>query len=184
MNNNETSRWVVIDLVELIKEDLAIYSHLQELYKEVNDELNNAERNWLWQEEINALQSKGIVLWGELKEIYKQRQNAMQELKKLAVNYDKEMWCLVKHSIKMWWMAEEVWNTDMNNIDYENLMIGAEDYMYRVLSRFLWTEIVTCWRCLLDEMRKSDAMLDLAENKNKNEQEHIWDITWEVWWVN
>jgi hypothetical protein len=36
---------VVVDIVEMIKEQLAIYSHLQELYKEVVDNIDNAISN-------------------------------------------------------------------------------------------------------------------------------------------
>jgi hypothetical protein len=68
----------------------------------------------------------------------------MAELRKLAIKYDRKCHCLLKHSIKEWGIAEEVWNTDKENQTYEALMLAAENYMYKVLSQYLGTEIVTC----------------------------------------
>lgn len=161
---NETSRWVVVDLVECIKEQLAIYSHLQELYKEIVDDIDKAVSDWVGDGYINELTTKAQSLKYEIKDCYTRRQKAMQELKKLAKDYDQEMHCLLKHAIKEWWIAEEVWNTDMDNEVYESLMLDAENFMYKVLSRYLWTDIVTCWRCILDE-------LTLSSNQEENGEE-------------
>lgn len=158
----ETSRWVVIDLVEVIKEQLAIYSHLQELYKEVVDNIESWMANWASENYLNELQQKATELHKELKHVYNRRQQSMNELKKLAKTYDHKARCLTKHAIKEWGIAEEVWNTDMDNLIYEQLMLDAETFMYKCLSTFLWTEIVTCWRCLSDEL--DNKALPLIEN--------------------
>lgn len=152
MTQNETSRWVVVDIIEMIKEQLAIYSHLQELYKEVVDNVDSAIENWASEEQLNALTTEATRLRNSIKDAYKRRQETMAELRKLAINYDRKCHCLLKHAIKEWWIAEEVWNTDKDNSTYEALMLAAEHYMYKVLSQYLGTEIVTCWRCLADEL--------------------------------
>lgn len=149
---NESSRWVVVDIVEMIKEQLAIYSHLQELYKEVVDNIDLAIRHWASDTQINELTNEATMLRKEIEDVYNRRQKTMAELKKLAINYDRKIHCLLKHAIKEWWIAEEVWNTDKDNEAYESLMLAAEHFMYKVLSRYLGTEIVTCWRCLADEL--------------------------------
>lgn len=161
---NETSRWVVVDIVEMIKEQLAIYSHLQELYKEVVDNIDSAVNNWASEETINSLTTEAAKLRTSIKDAYIRRQKTMAELKKMAKTYDKKMHCLLKHAIKEWWIAEEVWNTDKDNDTYEALMLAAENYMYKVLSQYLGTEIVTCWRCLADE-------LSLPSNNNEDGSE-------------
>lgn len=152
---NETSRWVVVDIVEMIKEQLAIYSHLQELYKEVVDNIDNAISNWASENQINALTTEAQNLRNNIKDSYARRQQAMAMLRSQAVKYDRKCHCLLKHAIKEWWIAEEVWNTDKDNDTYEALMLAAENYMYKVLSQYLGTEIVTCWRCLADELSLS-----------------------------
>ncbi len=152
MQQNQTSRWVVVDLVEMIKEELAIYSHLQELYKEVVDNIDKANEDNADDEILGSLIKEAWELKDKIKNAYSRRQKAMNELKWLAINYNHKAWCLVKHSIKEWWIAEEVWNTDMNNLVYEEIMLDAESFCYKCLSLFLGTEIVTCLRCLTDEL--------------------------------
>ena len=159
----DTSRWVVVDLVEVIKEELAIYSHLQELYKEVVDNIEAWVSTWANDDYIEELRLKALRLKNEIKNVYSRRQKSMQELKSLAKEYNHKTRCLVKHSIKEWGIAEEVWNTDMDNDRYEEIMLDAETFCYKCLSLFLWTEIVTCWRCLTDEL--------LPPNNVANEKE-------------
>lgn len=156
MQQNQTSRWVVVDLVEVIKEELAIYSHLQELYKEAVDNIDKANEDDADDEILGSLIKEAWELKEKIKNVYSRRQKAMNELKWLAINYNHKAWCLVKHSIKEWWIAEEVWNTDMNNPVYEEIMLDAESFCYKCLSLFLGTEIVTCWRCLTDELLSSN----------------------------
>lgn len=159
----DTSRWAVIDLVEVIKEQLAIYSHLQELYKEVVDNINAVIDSWANADYIEELRLEAFRLRNDIKDVYERRRNTMAELKKLAIKYDKKCHCLLKHAIKEWGIAEEVWNTDMDNETYEALMLDAENYMYKVLSQYLWTEIVTCWRCLTDELLPSNDVVNAKE---------------------
>lgn len=164
----ESSRWVVVDLVEVIKEQQAIYSHLQELYKEVVDNIDAATASWASQDYIDELVLEARSLRRDIIDAYDRRQKAMAELKKLAINYDRKCHCLLKHAIKEWGIAEEVWNTDKDNDVYEALMLDAENYMYKVLSKYLWTEIVTCWRCLADEL---DGNKFLSSNSGWDDKE-------------
>lgn len=161
----DTSRWVVVDLVEVIKEQLAIYSHLQELYKEVVDTIDALTSSWANQDSIDEEAIKAVRLKKEIKNVYSRRQKAMQELKTLAKDYDHKARCLVKHSIKEWWIAEEVWNTDMDNERFEEIMLDAETFCYKCLSLFLWTEIVTCWRCLTDELLPSNDVANAEKEE-------------------
>lgn len=150
--NFDTSRWVVVDLIEMIKEQLAIYSHLQELYKEVVDNIDAAVNSWANDDYVDELRANALHIRNNIKDVYERRQKSMAELKKLAIKYDRKCHCLLKHAIKERGIAEEVWNTNKDNGTYEALMLDAENYMYKVLSQYLWTEIVTCWRCLTDEL--------------------------------
>lgn len=159
----DTSRWVVVDLIEMIKEQLAIYSHLQELYKEVIDNIDAAVSSWASEDYIDELRTEALHIRNNIIDAYNRRQKAMAELKKLAVKYDRKCHCLLKHAIKERGIAEEVWNTDKDNDVYEALMLAAENYMYKVLSQYLWTEIVTCWRCLTDELLPSNDVADGEE---------------------
>lgn len=158
MVERETSRGVVVDLVEVIKEQLAIYSHLQELYKEVIDNIEAAKNTWANDDYIQELEGKAYRFSKDLKDIYARRQQSMNELKKLAKEYNVKMHCLLKHAIKERGIAEEVWNSDMDNVIYEQIMLDAETFMYKILSQYLWTEIVTCWRCLKDALEENNTL--------------------------
>jgi hypothetical protein len=58
-------------------------------------------------------------------------------LKALAVDYNEQFWCLVKHAIATYQFAQEVLATDMHNTEYVQLAAEASQYMYKCVSRLL-----------------------------------------------
>ena len=73
-----------------------------------------------------------------------------------SFDVDMDYWCLLKHSIVVYQFSKEVRDTNRNNEMYEELFLQASEYMYKILSLFLGTDIVKCWRCLLDAMEEKE----------------------------
>lgn len=163
--NKDTQRWAETELIELIANLIASYSHHNELYNSLQSDLLHLE---LYTEEQKEQMLKDSIWhYTKLIELLEERRLAMRKLKELAIECDGKMRCLVKHSIAAYQFSQEILNTDMDNLDYIHLSETAYRYMYECISKFLWVELVTCARCLADE-------LDL-QNKNKtDEEEHIW----------
>lgn len=158
-----SSRLPLIDIVECISECIAAQSHLTELYTSSINEMNENSKDgnvveWYFEDmkvKIEDLKNKYI-------ELYKKRKMLMNIIKD---EYDADMdyRCLVKHTIAIQQFMKEIRDTDRDNIDFEYEYIKASEMMYETLSHFIKTDIVKCWRCLLDSEANGD------ENKtNKN----------------
>lgn len=148
-----SSRTPIIDIVECIGELIAIQSHLSELYASTVHEIDVNEKEEHNEVYLQEKQEELAKIKEEYQNTYRRRKKMMQILKD---EYDANMdyRCLLKHSIGAWQYSKEIRDTDRNNIEYEILYIQASEYMYSVLSHFLWVEVVKCWRCLLDAMDK------------------------------
>ena len=158
MSEIESSRTPIIDIVEGIAEWIAIQSHLWELYLNINHEVeenvndDNENSTNIIAERMDEL----TELKFKYEEAYKMRKGLMRILRE---RYDANMdyRCLVKHSIATYQYTKELWDTERDNLDYEEMYIQASQFMYSILSRFLWVEIVKCWRCLLDAVEKENG---------------------------
>lgn len=158
-----SSRLPLIDIVECISECIAAQSHITEIYTSSINEMNENSKDgnvveWYFEDmkvKIEDLKNKYI-------ELYKKRKMLMNIIKD---EYDTDMnyRCLVKHTIAIQQFMKEIRDTDRDNIDFEYEYIKASEMMYETLSHFIKTDIVKCWRCLLDSEANGD------ENKtNKN----------------
>jgi hypothetical protein len=45
----------------------------------------------------------------------------------------------------------------MNNKTFAESQKMASDRMYKTISKFIWTEVVTCGRCLSDQIEKKQT---------------------------
>lgn len=148
--NKDSQRWVATELIELIANLIAGYSHHNELYNSLQSDLQHPE---LYTEEmINQMEEDSIWHYTKMISLLEERRLAMRKLKELAVEYNSQLWCCTKHAIASYQFSQEVLNTNMDDVDYIHLAETAYQYMYECISKFLWVEIVTCSRCLQDEL--------------------------------
>lgn len=157
MENKDSQRGAVVELIEVIANQIASYSHHYELYNSIETDL--LDKDQFPEEEVEKMQEESSYHYYEMLKLTEQRRRSMRMLKALAVDYNEQFWCLVKHAIATYQFAQEVLATDMYNADYAQLAAEASQYMYKCVSRLLWVDVVTCWRCLADE---------LADNKPLN----------------
>ena len=164
MIDNNSSRLPLIDIVECISECIAAQSHITELYTSTLNEVeeNSKDENvveWYFEDmkiKIEELKEKYI-------ELYKKRKMLMNLIKD-EYEADMDYRCLVKHTIAIQQFMKEIRDTDRNNIDFEYEYIKASEMMYETLSHFIKSDVVKCWRCLLD----SEANNNDEEKTNKN----------------
>lgn len=149
--NKDSQRWEIMELVELIWNMIGSFSHHSELYHSVLSDYEHL--TGISDEQKNELVDKMEFHFNKMKELLERRRNAMRILKELAKEYDWEYWCLVKHAIASYQFAQELQNNDMDNLEYSEMAEETSKYMFECLSKFLWTEVVTCGRCLADELK-------------------------------
>lgn len=150
MQNKDSQRWAETELIELIANLIASYSHHNELYNSIQSDLMDPELYTISQRE--EMEDESIWHYNKMTSLLEERRLAMRKLKAMAVNCDDKMRCLVKHSIASYQFSQELLNTNMDDLDYIHLAETAYRYMYECISKFLWVEIVTCGRCLQDEL--------------------------------
>lgn len=149
--NKDSQRWEIMELVELIGNLISSFSHENEIYNSLSNDFDNLQS--LPDEQKEELLNKMQWHYTKMKELLERRRNAMRILKELAKEYDWEYWCLVKHAIASYQFAQELQNNDMDNLEYSEMAEETSKYMFECLSKFLWTEVVTCGRCLADELK-------------------------------
>ena len=148
--NKDSQRWWATEIIELIANLIASYSHHSELYNSLQSDLVHSDLFTEWQ--IEQMQEDSQRHYAKMTSLLEERRLAMRKLKEEAVECDEHMWCLVKHSIASYQFSQEVLNTNMNDLDYIHLAETAYQYMYECVSKFLWVTLVTCARCLEDEL--------------------------------
>ena len=148
--NKDSQRWAVTELIELIANLIASYSHHNELYNSLQSDLDHLEL--FTDEQVDEMQEDSMWHYDKMEALLEERRLAMRRLKEEAVECDEHMRCLVKHSIASYQFSQELLNTKMDDLDYIHLAEAAYQYMYECISKFLWVSVVTCARCLDDEL--------------------------------
>ena len=148
--NKDSQRWAVTELIELIANLIASYSHHNELYNSLQSDLDHLEL--FTDDQVEEMQEDSMWHYDKMEALLEERRLAMRRLKEEAVECDEHMRCLVKHSIASYQFSQELLNTKMDDLDYIHLAEAAYQYMYECISKFLWVSVVTCARCLDDEL--------------------------------
>lgn len=138
MYMKQTSRNRIIDWVEYIGQLLAYCSHLQELI------------DWYWQND-DITQEDYIFAVENLSDAIQDRRDLMQAIKDLY-NGNEKIWCALKHSIFAYTLATEILYSDMNNPQFIKLQRQSAYRMYKTLSKFIGIEVVSCGRCLSEQL--------------------------------
>lgn len=152
MQNKDSQRNSVIEVVEIIANLIAIESHCTELYQNKVSDLAHPEL--FTDEDIAKLQEEAAELWKERVEALNKRRDAMRILKSMALEYNSETRCKLKHWIWVYQFTQELVDTDVENEEYIEFAEWAYANMMKTLSAFLWIEPVTCGRCVGDELSK------------------------------
>lgn len=158
MENKDSQRGAVVELIEVIANQIASYSHHYELYNSIETDLMDSDQ--FPAEEVEKMQEESNFHYYEMQKLTEQRRSAMRLLRDLWPSPDNQWHCIVKHAIASYQFTQELLATDFENEDYIKLAEMASQYMYSCVSKYLWIDIVTCGRCLADE---------LAENKPLND---------------
>ncbi len=145
-----SSRGAETEIIELIANLIASYSHHNELYNSLQADLMHPEL--YTEEQKDDMEQLSFWHYTKMTELLEERRKAMRQLKAMAKECDSNMRCITKHSIAGYQFSQELLNTDMNNSDYMELAEHASQYMYECISKFLWVNLVTCGRCLSDEL--------------------------------
>lgn len=153
MENKDSQRWAATELLELIANQIASYSHHNELYNSLQTEISHPEQ--YDQATLTELIERSRWHYEKMVSLLDDRRKAMRMLKEMAKEYDWDYHCLLKHSIAWYQFAQELLNTDMDNMEYMLLAENASKYMYECAAKYLWVELVTCGRCLTDILKEN-----------------------------
>lgn len=147
MINPDSQRGAETEVIELIANLIASYSHHYELYNSLQVEIKTKSEQW---EDAEWEIAESEWHYKLMTELTNERRKAMRVLKEIGANPDEKMHCLAKHSIACYQFSQELLTTDEENETYIELAEYAYQYMYKCISKYLWVEIATCWRCLKD----------------------------------
>ena len=142
----ETQRWPEMDIIDLIANLQATVSHAYELYNKNDVDLNSLDE----QAEESSLLIENQFLHELIYEANHLRKEITNELRKLSPNYNKEYHCLVKHMTMAYELSLELFLNDMSSTERYNIAMATTQLMYKVVSKYMWVELATCWRCLSD----------------------------------
>lgn len=148
MANKDSQRGAETEVIELIANLCASHSHHYELLQSIQSDLKHPEL--FTDSQIEEMQEESIYHNNKLEEVTEKRRQAMRILRDMWENPDSKYHCLCKHAICSYQFAQELRDTDQNNMDYIELAEYAYQYMYECVSKYLWVDLVTCWRCLKD----------------------------------
>lgn len=148
MANKDSQRGAETEVLELIANLCAAHSHHYELYNSIQSDLKHPEL--FTEEQVREMQEESIYHNNKLEEITEKRRQAMRVLKGMSEDSNNKRHCILKHSICCYQFAQELRDTDQNNIDYIELAEFSYQYMYECVSKYLWVTLVTCGRCLKD----------------------------------
>lgn len=154
MENANSQRGVETEIIEVIANLIASFSHHYELYNSIETDLMDSDQ--FPAEEVEKMQEESNYHYYEMLKLTEQRRSAMRLLRDLWPNPNNQWHCIVKHAIASYQFTQELLATDFENEDYIKLAEMASQYMYSCVSKYLWIDIVTCGRCMkdiLDELK-------------------------------
>ena len=142
VEKTQTSRNIILDQVEFITNQIALVSHLIELY--VDKSVLATETG----NEKVKLEADEILV--ELISATKLRRDMMTELAKAYPNNNHYWWCSLKHCIASYGFMTEILLAEPDNQAYQSMIVQANKQMISIISRYLDIELTTCARCLSD----------------------------------
>lgn len=141
MNNDNTSRGWVIDLVGSIANDLALSNHLIEnIINQKNLLINGGEAD-----------SEKLDRYISLEKTVTSIRRSKMRLLIQDVEFDKELWCPLKHAIESFMQSSEVYQATGSE---ESLVMMTEsnNVLAGIISLSLGMELEPCMRCVSDKL--------------------------------
>lgn len=140
---DKTSRWRLMDAVNLICEEIAFASHCQELINAYHIDLQ-----W-WDETVieKMIQQKDLLMIS-----VDNRRNTMKYIYD-KFQWDHHSWCSLKHAIGAYQYTTECLYANPDDGFWLAMQQSNYQKMVWVLSIFCWVdEFITCSRCLEDKL--------------------------------
>lgn len=148
-----SSRKPLMDQIEFVTQLIAIVSHSQELIHHYESIVKEA--SWDdYEKAIQEIKDHESILNKSLN----LRRDVMRSISEEYAWHDDKVRCSFKHAVASYWYATEClqatreWTTEYEMWkDYQNT---AYEIMNGIVSKFVWLEMETCWRCLADKLPK------------------------------
>lgn len=135
MNNKDSSRQFLMDLLESIIDDLALTSHAKENISYL------------------ARQNEDIDFWQDIHDLaLENRRYKMNLLFSYSDDYDADMWCAFKHAADSYGKSIEVWQAEDNNKTFES-MLASERILMKIFSKAMGFKLEVCGRCLSEQIK-------------------------------
>jgi len=148
----QTSRWRLLDAVNLMAENIALASHYQELLNVYRFDVDNAADEL----QILELNTKIENINTLLSSCIKIRRDIMSEIDR-QFQWDKQIWCAFKHSVWSYQYATECLYANQESLFRKDMQQKCYEDMVSVLWLFCGLkELIACSRCLEDQLLDSN----------------------------
>ena len=160
MENKHSSNGLAEELIRSIAQYGAVEYHYKTLFEKTNAELENG---------IMALETNGDLTAGiEKLNGYKQDIIQTAELRRKIMlklfnmfDGDKDMWCVVKHSLIAEEQIFESWQASDDDPELLDMWLEANKMSNRAVSQFLGSEITDCASCLSEFLKAGGKSEDM-----------------------
>ena len=149
-----TSRGWIFDQIQSIANDLSIVNHLTEAIYATEKDIEDVEIVQSTDNDIEGLIQLKNDYIQLLKLTLDNRRDKMNSIKNASPEYNKRMWCTLKHAIESYMESMEVWQATFSDEHYSQ-MNKSMDILSGAISLFIGSELELCGRCLSDSMKNA-----------------------------
>ena len=152
MENKHASNGLAEELIRSIAQLGAMEYHYKTLVEKTNAELENGIANVDTNEALIAQLNKVDEFKREMIDTAELRRKLMLKLFDMF-DGDKDMWCIVKHSLIAEEQIFESWQASDDDADLMNMWLDANKMSNKAITRFLGAEVTDCASCLSDFLK-------------------------------
>lgn len=152
MENKHASNGLAEELIRSIAQLGAMEYHYKTLVEKTNAELENGIVNVDTNEALIAQLNKADEFKREMIDTAELRRKLMLKLFDMF-DGDKDMWCIVKHSLIAEEQIFESWQASDDDADLMNMWLDANKMSNKAITRFLGAEVTDCASCLSDFLK-------------------------------
>lgn len=158
MKNEHASNGIAEELIRAIAQFGAMEVHLKTNIEKINAELENGLVDISTDpEEINRQLKKIEEFKQDLIETAELRRRAMYKLYSMFDGGDKDMWCMVKHSLLANMLIFESWQASDDDPELFDMWIESNKQSVKAITRFLGEEVTSCASCMADFLKGAEA---------------------------
>lgn len=152
MENKHASNGLAEELIRSIAQIGAVEYHYKTLVEKTNAELENGLVELDTNEKLTAQITKLNEYRDDLVSTAELRRRLMLKLFNMYQG-DKDMWCIVKHSLIAEEQIFESWQASDDDVELLDMWIEANKMSNKAITRFLGMEITDCASCLSDMLK-------------------------------